>query len=321
MKRPALLSVEGLRIEFLTEAGRVSGVDRVSFDVREGEIVGLAGESGSGKTTLLHGVLRVLKPPAAVTAGKVVFRGRDVLSMDEEELRRFRWREVSLVMQSVMNALNPVMTVGRQIGDVIRSHTGLRGGPLLERVAELLSQVGIAAERMKSYPHELSGGMRQRVGIAMALALDPALILMDEPTTALDVIVQQQILERIQVLQQKLGFSILLITHDLALMLDLCSRIGILYAGRLAELADVEELARNPCHPYTQGLLRSIPSIARAPGLLRGIPGAPPDLRDPPLGCRFHPRCPQADRRCQTEEPPFLEVAKDHLAACHRVSP
>jgi peptide/nickel transport system ATP-binding protein len=297
---PELLEIEDLVVEF--DGVRV--VDGVSFAVRRGEIVGLAGESGSGKTTIALAILRLLRAPGVITGGRILFEGADVLAMSEPELRRFRWRQVSMVTQSAMNALNPVLRIEEQIVDA---------GVSRERAAELLRLVDIDPARLRNYPHELSGGMRQRVVIAMALALQPPLVLMDEPTTALDVVVQKDILERIRELAVDLGFSVLFITHDVSLLRSFCTRVGILYAGRLAELAPV---AAAPRHPYTRGLLACFPSLDAAPRRLSGIPGAPPDPRAPPPGCRFHPRCPDCMPICR-EAPPLTTVALDHEVACH----
>jgi len=310
----SLLSVEDLCIDYLTETGDVRIVDHLSFDIKPGEILGLAGESGSGKTTTLKGILRLLGHPAAITGGSVLFKDMDILDMDEDQLRDFRWKEISLVMQSAMNALNPVLTVAAQIRDVIVAHEGATASDA--RIAELLELVGIEASRANSYPHELSGGMRQRVVIAMALALRPPLVFMDEPTTALDVVVQKGILDKITALKEEIGFSILLITHDLALMLDFCTRIGILYGGRLAESAPSDVLRTQPRHPYTQGLMRAFPDVHADPSDLVGIAGTPPNPRDPPSGCRFHPRCPHAQARCRADQPPMRELAPDHHVAC-----
>jgi peptide/nickel transport system ATP-binding protein len=238
----------------------------------------------------------------------------DILDMDEDQLRTFRWKEISLVMQSAMNALNPVLTVGDQIRDVVAAH---EGAPATDaRISDLLELVGIEASRANSYPHELSGGMRQRVVIAMALALRPPLVFMDEPTTALDVVVQKGILDKIAALKETIGFSILLITHDLALMLDFCTRIGILYGGRLAESAPSSRLRTEAKHPYTQGLMRAFPDVHADPSDLVGIPGTPPDPRAPPSGCRFHPRCPHVTDRCRQAQPPISTVGPDHQVAC-----
>jgi peptide/nickel transport system ATP-binding protein len=313
MAPPELLRVEDLRVEY--DGVRV--VDDVSFVVRRGEIVGLAGESGSGKTTIALAILRLLRAPAVITGGRILFEGDDILSMGEAELRRFRWRKVSMVTQSAMNALNPVMRVGEQIGDALEVHEGLRRRDALVRAGGLLELVGLEPRHAQSFPHELSGGMRQRVVIAMALALRPPLVLMDEPTTALDVIVQREILERIAELQADQRFSILFITHDLSLMLELCTRIGVLYAGRLAEAAPARSLLSGARHPYTQGLLRCFPDAHGAPGAIAGIPGAPPDPRHPPTGCRFHPRCGDAMPVCRERHPSLSIVTDDHEVACH----
>jgi len=313
-----LLRVEDLRVEYLTESGRVRVVDDVSFTVRRGEIVGLAGESGSGKTTIALAILRLLKAPAAITGGRVLFEGQDLLDLGDQELRRLRWRKISMVTQSAMNALNPVITIGEQLADAIEVHEGVRRRAALDRAGDLLVRVGIDRARLRSYPHELSGGMRQRVVIAMALALEPPLILMDEPTTALDVVVQREILTELSRLQAELGFSVLFITHDLSLMLELCTRIGVLYAGRLAEIAPARALVAQARHPYTQGLLASFPDLHAADARLVGISGSPPDPRHPPPGCRFEPRCDRRLPSCREAVPATTVVADDHEVACHR---
>jgi len=311
-----LLRVEELEIRY----GDVRAVDGVSFAVEQGEIVGLAGESGSGKSTIVEGVLRLLPPPAAITGGRVLWRERDILDFDERRLRSFRWREVSLVMQSAMNALNPVLTVEAQICDVLAAHEGVRAREAAVRAAELLALVGIDPGRACSYPHELSGGMRQRVVIAMALALRPRLVIMDEPTTALDVVVQREILAQVARLRRSFGFSILFITHDLGLMLQLCDRIGILYAGRLVEWGPADDLRRDPRHPYTRGLIESAPDPRVSQSHLEAIRGAPPDMRAPPPGCRFHPRCNEVDDTCRVSTPALVSIGERRSAACHHLS-
>jgi len=265
----------------------------------------------------VQAILRMLRPPAAITGGRVLFQGNDVLAMTEEQLQRFRWRQVSLVMQSAMNALNPVMNIGEQLSDVLEVHEGVTGPKARQRVEALLSLVGIEASHRNSYPHQLSGGMRQRVVIAMALALRPALVILDEPTTALDVVVQKEILKQISELQEQFGFSILFITHDLSLMLQFCSHIGVLYAGRLAETAPAATLLAEPQHPYTQGLMSSFPDLQSELTELQGIGGSPPDLKAPPPGCRFHPRCEQAMDCCSQQQPPLIEWGSEHWGACH----
>ncbi len=318
-----LLRVEDLRVEYLTATGRVRVVDDVSFTLRRGEVLGLAGESGSGKTTIALAILRLLKAPAAITGGRVLFEGRDLLDLGEVELRRMRGRRIALVTQSAMNALNPVLTIGEQLADAVIEHERVTRFRALERARAQLEVVGIDPDRVASYPHELSGGMRQRVVIAMALALSPSLVLMDEPTTALDVIVQREILAQITRLRDERGFSILFISHDLSLLLDLCTRIGVLYAGRLVEAATARTLTYRPRHPYTEGLLRCFPGLHGGPPgpppRLVGIGGAPPDPRDPPPGCRFHPRCGSCVDVCRTSAPALTPVATDHDVACHRM--
>jgi peptide/nickel transport system ATP-binding protein len=321
MMSTELLRVEDLRVEYLTSAGRVRVVDDVSFTLRRGEILGLAGESGSGKTTIALAILRLLKAPAAITNGRILFEGRDILELDEVELRRMRGRHISLVTQSAMNALNPVLTIGEQLADAIMAHERVTRARAFDRAREQLQLVAMDPDRVNSYPHELSGGMRQRVVIAMALALSPSLVLMDEPTTALDVVIQREILTQIAKLRGDRGFSILFISHDVSLLFDLCTRIGVLYAGRLVEAAAARTLANRPKHPYTEGLLRCFPPIhgnAGVPPRLVGIGGAPPDLRAPPPGCRFHPRCTRCVEVCRTTAPVLATVSPDHEVACHR---
>ena len=316
-----LLSITDLRVEYLTPTGPVRAVDDVSLEIGRGEVVGLAGESGSGKSTIAHAILRTLGPPAAITGGSVVFDGQDVTRMSDAELRKFRWRKISLVFQSAMNALNPVLTVGEQIVDAILVHEPAAPARARLRAVELLRLVGIDPGRFDSYPHQLSGGMRQRVVIAIALALEPPLIIMDEPTTALDVVVQKEILQQVAELKDRLGFSILFITHDLSLMLELSDRIAILYAGRLAEVGTARELLSDPKHPYTRGLMASFPSIRGPRRKLTGIGGAPPDLRNPPAGCRFHPRCQEVLAECPRTEPPLTALESTRRVACHLYQP
>ncbi len=312
-----LLSVRDLCVDYLSPAGRVRAVDHVSFDIARGEVLGLAGESGSGKSTAAQAILRILRPPAAITGGQVLFEGEDLLGMNEEQMRQVRWRKVSLVFQSAMNALNPILTIGDQIADAIEAHEKVKHADALEKAASLLKLVGIDSSRLRSYPHQLSGGMRQRVVIAIALALDPKLMIMDEPTTALDVVVQKEILRQIAELKDTLGFSILFITHDLSLILEFSTRIAILYAGKVAEMGNARELLDAPKHPYTKGLLGSSPSIRGPRRKLTGIPGSPPDMRNPPPGCRFHPRCSECMDRCRADVPEVRELSPGHLGACH----
>jgi peptide/nickel transport system ATP-binding protein len=313
-----LLSVQGLEVEYRTRRGAVRAANNVSFDIWPNEVFGLAGESGCGKSTVAHAVTRLLKPPAYITGGKILFYGTDILEMHDLKLRRFRWEHLSIVFQSAMNALNPVLTIGNQIMDVFRAHSGITRDQARERARELLRVVGIDPHRIDSYPHQLSGGMRQRAVIAIALALNPEMIIMDEPTTALDVVVQKQILWEIQQLKDQFGFSILFITHDLSLLVEFSDRIGIMYAGELVETAPSREIFVHPSHPYTIRLMNSFPTISGARQEMLGIPGSPPDLISPPPGCRFHPRCDLAIQgKCDTVRPVLREISPRHNAACH----
>ncbi|HZQ16184.1 MAG TPA: ABC transporter ATP-binding protein [Gaiellaceae bacterium] len=321
-----LVSIEQLVVEYRTASRIVRAVDGVSLSIGRGEIVGLAGESGCGKSTLANAVMQVLRPPAAVAGGRVVFDGRDLVGASREELRRFRWRNVSMVFQSAMNALNPVMRVGDQFVDMMRAHEHISRRRSLDEAGRLLEVVGIDRGRLCSYPHQLSGGMRQRVIIAMALALQPELVIMDEPTTALDVVVQREILQQIRDLQAERGFAVLFITHDLSLLLELAHRVAIMYAGEVVEAAPAAELRSRARHPYTVGLIESFPPLRGPRARLTGIGGAPPDLASPPAGCRFHPRCPHcrpenaALHARQTAERPVLrESSPGHEVACHLV--
>ncbi len=312
-----LLDIQGLQVDYQTANGAVRAANGVSFAIRPGEVFGLAGESGCGKSTVAHAIMRLLRPPAVITGGHVYFKGQDVLDMDMRQLQAFRWRDVSMVFQSALNALNPVLKIKDQMADVIVKHKGMGRRAAYKRSAELLELVGIEANRIESYPHELSGGMRQRVVIAMALALEPPLMIMDEPTTALDVVVSKDILQQIETLKDEMGFSILFITHDLSLMVEFSDRIAIMYAGNIVELADARELFENPLHPYTQGLLSSFPALTGDKVKLTGIPGSPPNLLNPPTGCRFHPRCPQALSHCSQIVPQLQELTPGHWVACH----
>ena len=313
-----LLHVNDLEVEYRTKRGAVKAVDHVSFDIYPNEVFGLAGESGCGKSTIAHAVTRLLKPPAYITGGEIKFRDTDLLKLDEESLRDYRWRHLSIVFQSAMNSLNPVLTVGTQIIDAIQAHTLVTKQEARNRAMELLDIVGIERGRINSYPHQLSGGMRQRVVIAIALVLNPELIIMDEPTTALDVVVQKQIMDQIRQLKQQFGFSILFISHDLSLMVEFSDRVGIMYAGEMIEVAPSREIFSRPKHPYTERLMNSFPSVTGPRAEMLGIPGSPPTLIEPPSGCRFHPRCHVAIAGvCQQVHPELREISPQHHAACH----
>ena len=266
-----LLEVDDLSVEYVTEARTVRAVDRVSFSIAEREVFGLAGESGCGKSTIANAILRLLRDPALISGGSIRFAGTDVLALTAEELRDFRWRQVAMVFQSAMNSLNPVMTVGDQIADIFTTHEGISKKAALARAGELLDLVGIPRERLRAYPHQLSGGMRQRVVIAMATALRPPLLIMDEPTTALDVVVQQEIMAQIKDLQRELGFAILFITHDMSLMVELSDRMAVMYAGRFVETARAGEIFAAPRHPYTRALMNAFPPMSGPRARLQGL--------------------------------------------------
>jgi len=312
-----LLEVTDLRTYFSLEGATVRAVDGVSFTLEQGEALGIAGESGCGKTTTALSLVRLLPPNAAIEGGSVKLYGIDLVEKNPNALRRYRWREISIVFQGAMNALNPVTTVGEQIAEPITERLGLAKPAALKRARELLELVGIPAKRAASYPHELSGGMRQRAMIAMALACDPAIVIGDEPTTALDVMVQAQILELLERLRRDLGLSLILITHDLSVIAETCDKVMVMYAGRVAEEGPVGEVFARPKHPYTQKLLAAFPNIHTDRRTLEVIPGSPPDLRRPPPGCRFAPRCAFAMDVCRTDVPPEVTFADGVRVACH----
>ena len=315
-----LLQVRNVSVDYVTDYGNARAVNNVSLDIMPGETLGLAGESGCGKSTLAFAISNLHGAPALISEGEILFDNRDVLKMSAEELRRFRWNEASMVFQSAMNALNPVITIGAQITDVILAHKKVTMDEAWERGEELLETVGIHSSRMTSYPHQLSGGMRQRVVIAIALALRPRLIIMDEPTTALDVVVEREIMDELYALKKEFGFSILFISHDLSLMGEIADRIGIMYAGRLVELGTSSEILSTPVHPYTKGLVASFPTIHGPKIRLEGIPGNPPSLLDLPAGCAFAERCSQRSEICLRSVPDLLPHGS-RIAACHALGP
>ena len=317
-----ILSVRDLSIEFETPGGALRAVDGVSFDLRRGETLGLVGESGCGKTTTVLGILRLLPPGGRVVGGQVWFDGEDLLGLDGRALRTFRWTRLSLVFQGAMNAMNPVRTIGDQIAEAIRLHApGTSKAEANGRVGQLLERVGISRERAGDYPHTYSGGMRQRAMIALALACDPDVIVADEPTTALDVMIQAQILELLSGIARDLGMGIILVTHDLGVVAQTCDRVVVMYGGSVAEENDAGSVFASPQHPYTQQLLQSFPDLAHPDRALRGIPGTPPRLDDMPRGCRFAPRCPHAFDRCVVERPPDYPTPAGGRAACFLLDP
>jgi oligopeptide/dipeptide ABC transporter ATP-binding protein len=329
-----VLDIKGLSINYLSESGDVRAVRDVDMELHPGKIVGLAGESGCGKSTLAYGAVRLLRPPAIVTGGSVTYHGRrlaakhpggfDVLASDDAGLKAIRWREVAIVFQSAMNALNPVLRIEDQIVDGIRAHLPISREQAYDRSRELIEMVGIKQDRLKAYPHELSGGMRQRVMIAMALSVDPEVVIMDEPTTGLDVIVQKEILKEVLELKEQLGFSVLFITHDLSLLLEIADQVVVMYAGQVVEQAPTADVRSGGVHPYTRGLLGSFPRLRGPRVQLTGIPGAPPDLRGALKGCPFHPRCAFAQDACLQIDMSLAQVpgmGAGHMTACPFVAP
>jgi len=332
---PALLRVEGLRVSFFTDAGPVRALHGVGFHVAPGEVLGLVGESGCGKTVTALSILRLLPPTAAVEGGRIVWRGQDLLALPEERMRAVRGREISMIFQEPSSSLNPVLTVGEQVAEVFTAHGVCGGREAAARAVEWLGRAGMPdpARRAREYPHQMSGGMRQRAMIAMALALEPALLIADEPTTALDVTIQAQILDLLGALREAHGMAVLLITHDLGVVHDFAERTAIMYLGRVVETGATRDIFSDPIHPYTEGLLASLPGRAGRRGPLPSIPGSVPDLGAAPPGCPFADRCPVRQGAlarfrtgtssrddlavCDLVDPPLEEYAPGHLAACH----
>jgi peptide/nickel transport system ATP-binding protein len=304
-----LLEVDELTIDYPTEAGDVRAVAGVSLTVAPGEFVGIVGESGCGKSTLLFGVAQLLSPPGEVVGGSVAFRGRDMVRLGREELRHMRWRDYSVVMQSAMNALNPMKSIGAQFKDTLQAHGSSSAEEIRKRSTEVMSLVGIDPTHLASYPHQLSGGMRQRAMIAMALLYTPQLVIMDEPTSALDVVAQRSLMTKIRELQRSLGFAVIFVTHDMSVVSRYSDRVLVMYAGQIAEAAGTDAIFERPLHPYTRGLMNAFPSVTGPRRELAGIPGSPPDLARPPSGCRFHPRCPEVMPACLNVEPDLYAVS------------
>jgi peptide/nickel transport system ATP-binding protein len=314
-----VLDIRGLSVDYGIGPNAVHAVANVDLTVRRGEVLGIAGESGSGKSTLVYAITRLLRDPGVIVGGEATFYSRpdpsmdpspvDLLADDKAIIRSVRWSEIAVVFQSALNSLNPVFTIGTLIDDVLKAHEPQRSKrDRRARAAELLDMVGIGADRLRSYPHELSGGMRQRVMIALSIALHPQLLIMDEPTTALDVVIQREILEQLMDLRERLGFTVIFITHDLSLLIELADTIAVMYAGEIVERAPAQALFRAPRHPYTYGLLNSFPSLHGPRIAMTGIKGSPPDLRHVPSGCPFHPRCAHAMPECASEHPPVLRL-------------
>lgn len=317
----ALLEIQNLKTYFTTQRGPVKAVDGISFHVERRKATGLAGESGCGKTTTALSILRILPFNGNIIGGKILYKDKDIVELDEDYMREdIRWKEVSIVFQGAMNALNPVYSVGDQIVEAIRLHekdvTKREGWGRAEKLMDL---VGVDPSRLDNYAHEFSGGMRQRAMIAMSLACNPSLLIADEPSTALDVIVAAQVLKLLKELKTRLELGMILITHDLSVIAEICERVAIMYAGKIVEYADVVAIFKEPLHPYTQGLITAFPDIRAERSRMISLPGSPPDLLDPPTGCRFHPRCKYAKEICKREEPSFSEVEDGHFVECYNV--
>ncbi len=313
-----VLKVAGLTLNYLTRQGEVKAVHDVSFELARGQALGLVGESGCGKTSVANCLMRLLPDNARLVAGQVFLDGQDLLALSEEEIRRFRWRRIAMVFQAAMNSLDPVYKVGQQVVEAIETH-GVEAtiAEARERVARLFRMVGLDPQLMERYPHEFSGGMRQRAVIAMALSCDPAVIIADEPTTALDVIVQDRILRELKAIQEELQMCIIYISHDIAVVAEVTDRIGVMYAGSLVELGDTADVFRAPIHPYTEALMSSFPSVSGEKRPLAILAGEPPNLIDPPPGCPFHPRCPYATEVCRVERPPQVSRGSQWAACWH----
>ena len=314
-----LLNVEKLETCFFSDDGIARAVDGVSFVLSKGETLGLVGESGCGKSVTSLSLMRLIpEPPGRIVAGKITFKGRDLLKLSEREMRKVRGNDIAMIFQEPMTSLNPVFTCGTQVDEAVMLHQGLGPEAARERTVEMLHRVGMPdpVQRAEAYPHQLSGGMRQRVMIAMALSCNPDLLIADEPTTALDVTIQAQILELLEALKEELGMAVLMITHDLGVIAEVADRVAVMYAGKIVEMGSVKEIFSEPSHPYTQGLLKSIPRLSQAQDRLMVIPGSVPDATAFSDGCRFSPRCPRAEAVCTESEPALLDVAGGHSVAC-----
>ena len=315
-----IVEIENLKMHYETIRGFVRAVENVSLKLEKGKTLGLAGESGCGKTSIALSILRLLPSNGRILDGKVVLDGQNLLELGDEEFdREVRWKKLSVIFQGAMNALHPIFTVGDQIAEAITLHENVESEEALDRAGRLLDLVGVKAERIDRYPHELSGGMKQRVMIAMALACNPLLVIADEPTTALDVLVQAQVIKVLNGLQDRMNLSIIEISHDLSLIARTCNDVAIMYAGRIVEYGQVISIYKNPLHPYTQRLISAFPSVVGPRKELATIPGFPPNLLTPPPGCKFHTRCPFAKQICVKKEPELTQVEKGHHVACHLV--
>jgi len=312
-----LLEISSLSVDYRTSRGTVHAVEDVSFSIEKGETLGLAGESGSGKSTLGLSIMRLVPYPGAIARGRIEIGGKDIIKLPENEMRSFRGRKVAYIFQDPMISLNPVKKIGDHFTELILTHEPrTKNEEAIERARDVLRSLGILPERINDYPHQFSGGMRQRIMIGLAIALNPDLVIADEPTTALDVIVQAKILDVLESLRKIYGMALILISHDVSILLERCEKIIVMYAGHMVEYANNKELYKNPVHPYTQGLLNSIPNIELADQKLSAIPGSPPYMLSPPKGCRFWPRCDYAKKKCSAEEPSMVDVGGGHFVRC-----
>jgi peptide/nickel transport system ATP-binding protein len=316
-KSNLLLEIQDLTIRYVTDSGTVHAVENLNLQLGHGETLGFVGETGAGKTTTALGIMRLIpSPPGVIQSGKIFFEGQNLLDKSEPEMRAIRGGKIAMIFQDPMTSLNPVMTVDKQIAEMIKLHRNAGEAESLKLAGDMLELVGIRRERMHDYPHQFSGGMKQRVVIAIALACDPGLLIADEPTTALDVTIQAQVLELMKKLKRQFDASMILITHDLGIVADICDKVAIMYAGRVVEYADKRALYTNPVHPYTIGLFNSVPDLDEDRESLNVIPGLMPDPMDLPTGCTFHPRCTYAAEKCSKSKPPMVEVANGHFVAC-----
>lgn len=317
VRQAEVLRVTDLRVQFRTAQGALKAVDGVSFTLHEGERFGLVGESGSGKSTTALAIMRMIGSPGQITGGAISLDERELIGLSEEQFRRVRLAEIAMVPQGAMNSLNPVRRIRDHFKDSIRAHErGATDAQIKDRIAELLPLVGLQEEVANLYPHELSGGMKQRVCIALAIVLRPRVIIADEPTSALDVVVQRQVMQTLETVQERLGAAVILVGHDMGLLAQFVDRLGVMYAGKLVEIAPIKAIFSDPLHPYTQLLIASLPTLEER-GVFRGVPGLPPSLINPPSGCLFHPRCPKRLPHCSVETPPLREIRPGHWVACH----
>ncbi len=312
-----LLEVSNLKTYYFTEFGTIKAVDNVNLNLDKGQCLGIAGESGCGKSTMALSVLKLIKPPGRIVDGKILLDGTDIVPLPPKEMRKIRWKRIAMVFQSAMASLNPVYNIEKQIVEAILTHCDISKEQAREKAAELLESVGLRRSNLRNYPHELSGGMRQRAFIAMALSCDPDLLIADEPTTALDVVTQAQILMLLKDLQKARNLAIMVISHDLSILAQICDYLAVMYAGKIVENADISTIFSEPAHPYTSALIAAFPSLKGKKRPLSILPGEPPNLANLPKGCAFHPRCPKALAICQEVEPEIIEISSGHYVACH----